>query len=678
MVSIRPPPTPLVGVKRDSSYLDTDSDTQLLSSSTKKLRFDDNVDVRIMDDWNEKSLELVREEVRLAVDQHSTESGDADDVQYARLVQLLNVDVGDGDAPGSRLLKKYLVALSGQVSRLKGCGKLVMAILDLSWLGRDDEFISLYARFLALLASAHSRYILPITERLVSNFSELRVQDGQLPGERSSPRSQMLLRLHLVIKNLTRRVPSASDALMQSIKYEFPNHQVNKKAYERYQKHLLQISCYVPELKSQILALMTEKLVDIDVQIQNDLEDLEEEAEERLLQRQGSGRALSQEADSDDEPDDDEDEIDDTIESTALEQDEEELLHDKIAKMDGTMDLLFAYYTPLIDNGRPADTNEAYLQLLSHFGTYIIPCRSRHAQFLVFHFAQLSLEHTSVFAERCLALAFNDSHKGLIRDTACAYLASFVARGARISTHNVRDIVEILCHYLDQMRLRWEPTSTGPNRKAYSLYYAVIQAILYIFCFRWRDLAVSSRTDEADPDYQSEDDILAEGHDLTWMPGLKEKLMLHFHCGLNPLKVCSAAIVHEFAKISNHVRFLYIFTKLELNKHVRLGKTSSYYGTGIGDLDVGRRESAWDHKRGEAHLQLEAYFPFDPYHLPKSRRWVRGEYNEWVAPKGMVPDDDDDDDDDDEDGESEEESDDESLGEGETIEALPDEISVSS
>ncbi|KLJ10307.1 hypothetical protein EMPG_14314 [Blastomyces silverae] len=33
--------------------------------------------------------------------------------------------------------------------------------------------------------------------------------------------------------------------------------------------------------------------------------------------------------------------------------------------------------------------------------------------------------------------------------------------------------------------------------------------------------------------------------------------------------------------------------------------------------------------------QLDAYFPFDPYHLPRSRRWVVDDYLEWRGIPGV-------------------------------------------
>jgi RNA polymerase I-specific transcription initiation factor RRN3 len=60
--------------------------------------------------------------------------------------------------------------------------------------------------------------------------------------------------------------------------------------------------------------------------------------------------------------------------------------------------------------------------------------------------------------------------------------------------------------------------------------------------------------------------------------------------------------------------------------------------------------------RAGDHLgyQLDAYFPFDPYQLPRSRRWLEGDYVEWRGIPGLDQDEDSDsgadDDGDEEDG----------------------------
>ncbi|KAG9991923.1 hypothetical protein KCU78_g19655, partial [Aureobasidium melanogenum] len=71
------------------------------------------------------------------------------------------------------------------------------------------------------------------------------------------------------------------------------------------------------------------------------------------------------------------------------------------------------------------------------------------------------------------------------------------------------------------------------------------------------------------------------------------------------------------------------------------------------DMGAARRENTLSHQSGEAHHQLDAFFPFDPYQLPKSKKWLEGDYMVWRGVPGMQDDDEDDDssdEDEDEDG----------------------------
>lgn len=84
-------------------------------------------------------------------------------------------------------------------------------------------------------------------------------------------------------------------------------------------------------------------------------------------------------------------------------------------------------------------------------------------------------------------------------------------------------------------------------------------------------------------------------------------------------------------------------------------------------------ETAWDRKTGEAHHQLEAYFPFDPYHLPQSKRWVTSDYNEWRLPSGMRREaDDEGDESEDSEGEESEVDDEDEEEEESEVESLPE------
>lgn len=86
---------------------------------------------------------------------------------------------------------------------------------------------------------------------------------------------------------------------------------------------------------------------------------------------------------------------------------------------------------------------------------------------------------------------------------------------------------------------------------------------------------------------------------------------------LQPLKCCSPIIVEEFARLSHHLRLLYIYPQIEKNKNVQLSQffTNSYAtGGALRDSGVEYDDEKWTH--------LEACFPFDPFQLPVSKRWL--------------------------------------------------------
>jgi RNA polymerase I-specific transcription initiation factor RRN3 len=95
--------------------------------------------------------------------------------------------------------------------------------------------------------------------------------------------------------------------------------------------------------------------------------------------------------------------------------------------------------------------------------------------------------------------------------------------------------------------------------------------------------------------------------------------------------VCSPNVAGQFARVAHTVHFLYCHSLLEANRRAEFGGVP-------------------------LHAELTAFFPFDPYHLPRSAPYIRGVYRDWASVAIGGEDDDDDDDD-------EEEEDDEEGGE---------------
>lgn len=433
--------------------------------------------------------------------------------------------------------------------------------------------------------------------------------------------------MHTALKYVLQLVPVASRELSSALSSAFPHPTDSTRAHVEYVRNLLALTAYAPALKADVLALIVDRLIKIDVQVQTDVEDLEEEAEELLVQGElvkdisATQNLFEDDDQSDAESVSSDDSVDEDVQRIKA-------LKSAVQKMDSIMDLLFAYYTPIFVKGSVRESQSMFDQLLSLFRKTILPTgRSRHTQFLIFHFAQTSPMLTSRFIDVCMQILQDKTvRSSFTRLSAAAYIGSFVARGKHVSTADVRYVFHYLGNLLEQLRRTFEPTCILPDMHKYSAYYGVAQALIYIFCFRWKDLLVDR--DDFEADEEEDDEELLESGDLVFLPGVKETLSYNMMSKLNPLKVCAPEIVNEYARVAHSLRFLYVYSIIEQNRRVRLSQVRQNTAAGSS------RETALSALHGERHYQLDAYFPFDPYNLPFSKRWIVGDYNEWKGVPG--------------------------------------------
>ncbi|RAL02391.1 rDNA-binding RNA polymerase I transcriptional factor [Aspergillus ibericus CBS 121593] len=579
----------------------------------------------------EKSAAVVREEVRRAIQRHVSGT---DSEAYDRIKEIFAVDprrrdednMFAYDVPTHTSLRHHLMGLLSNVASLdRSCNGLVHAVLNSVWLGRDESYIRLYIRFLGNLAAAQGSYLGSVLRMLVNYLGELPKDTGKVPGYPLVHVPELYARVHMALRHVMQLIPSGSGTLSPLLSGQFPFASDSAKANIAYTRNLIRVISYAPELQGDILAVITEKLVKIDVHIQVDLEDIEEEVGEDVLQGVSPESVMIEEDDTEDDDDNDSVLSDDSVDNDSK---RIKAIRDNILKLDGMIDSLFEYYAPPFTTGSLDDKENAFDLLLSHFQNIILPTyRSRHSQFLLFHFSQSSPILVDRFAAMCTELIFNKAQPAIMRQSAAAYLASFVARGAHISGEVVRDVFDLLGTYLNSLRLDYEATCRGPDLRRYGPFYSTAQALLYIFCFRWRDLTTAAL--EGDTPEQVDE---LEPEDIMFPPSVKEVLHQAIHSKLNPLKVCSPAIVSQFARMSQHFNLMYVFSILETNKRLRM---SSYRSIGaMADprfSQVEREIRAGD----DLGYQLDAYFPFDPYQLPRSRRWVESDYVHWRGIPGL-------------------------------------------
>ena len=120
-----------------------------------------------MEEWD-KAPALVQEEVRRAFAKRAL--GDSSD--YDKLKDVYSTKKGQEEDLSSTNLKNYTIALTGDVSMLnKSNADLVHLVLQSEWLGRQEDYVTVYVRLLANIVSAHSIFLGDAMSMLVSNLT---------------------------------------------------------------------------------------------------------------------------------------------------------------------------------------------------------------------------------------------------------------------------------------------------------------------------------------------------------------------------------------------------------------------------------------------------------------------------------------------------------------------------
>lgn len=609
------------------------SPTAAPESPTKrrKVLFDDirNVTYEV----GRRTMDDVKLEVRAALEAHLR----GNDGQYDMLKELFANDkqrylppvVGEeDDTLKPHELQVYVMALTSCIPILKGrqCNGLVRTILKCSWLGRDAAFTKVFTHFLAALVSAQGSYLVPVLSMMVDKFRDTRPSSWSVPDFPEVSRVIMRDRLHSGIQYILQMFPSAAAVLENLLSSKFPFPDESVRVHMAYIHNLLQVKKYVPALQDDILDLILNRVVKIDSQMQVDLEDLDDDVTAAVMYalRENPRQPSAWEDDDSDDSDNE------SVDSEDLDYDQDAVriktVKESVEKMDAVLDTLFSVYSPHFDNPGSDKAFDMFTTILREFDHMVLPTyKSRHTQFLIFHFAQQHERLTDAFCGQLMATAFQSNTPNVLKQAAAAYLASFVARGAHVPPSLVRTMFDLLLHHLEQYRRKYEPLCRGPDLKRFHPYYSLVQATLYIFCFRWQDLVVSA-PEVVDP----EDPASYIGQDLEWMGSCRKDLSVQIFGKLNPLKVCAPVIVEEFAKLAHRLNFMYVYPLVESNKRVRLTQfLSATYATGGALRDAGYEGQE------ESFHQLDPYFPFDPYQLPISKRWLADDYVHWKSVPGL-------------------------------------------
>ncbi|KAM7223223.1 RNA polymerase [Rhypophila decipiens] len=610
-----------------------------------------NEELNMTKTFGGKSVEDAKRDIKRALDGHAR----GNNQDYRNLIQLFapskqptlyesdsdeDDDRLDPDAPRPQHLFLYVVAMTSHVTSLgTKCQDLVKAILECAWLEKDESFSKAYIQLVAALSSAQSSNLGKVLTMMVEKFNpryaelrgtskiaELELLRSFVPGSAPAvdPETKKT-RLHLGLQYMLDVFPAGQRIVVRLLDAKYPRSDEPTYYHMEYIEHLLTLKKARPELEHDIMELIFGRIVKVDVEFSLDLFNSEDETTKAVLNllenRPDEGEGSSAKAAgylTEDESD---------LESVLSDSDEKKVggpsdeeakrfteLKTKLETVDAVLETLFEHYSPIFENPDSPKAVETFEDLLRHFSNVILPhLKSRHTQFLLFKFAMSSRKLQNMFIGKLFSLAFETNRPAIVRKSAVEYLASFTARGAKLESEQVQKVVKSLIANLNHYR-KSHKNCVGPDLIKYTQYYTYFQSLLYVFCFRWKDLIDRDSLPRA---VEWDDNASFVGQHLPWMEGLRTALHENIASKLNPLKCCTPFVAEEFAKLAHHLGLVYIFPKLEQNKNVQLSQFSAGHGSysqGGALRDTGYVANV------ETHLEL--VFPFDPYQLPVSRRWL--------------------------------------------------------
>ena len=464
-------------------------------------------------------------------------------------------------------------------------------------------------------------------------------------------RSMSYERCHQALQCILQLIPTGSNSLFVSLVRYMPHKRFNTAEQAAYIKNILFVSEYVPMLRKQILGLVIDQMVQIDAQIQIELDEMDEDIEFDVYDMNFDEDYDSEESDIDEEDEGEADIEDDaSVDSQAshVDADRNDSINQikyMVRKLDAMMHLAFQYFAKCASKASVDTQNEIFYALVDIFDRAVLKTlKSRYTQFLLFYFCSLNVNvYSEYFLEHLIQHITDPLKPNVTRVAAAAYISSYVARAKFLEPSTIQRVILTLTAWSANYVEQNEPNLRSLDCNKHDVFYAVIQATMYIFCFRWRDLVIDN---ELEMDDDMEDDMFAEEHRhltqpesgfgsgaaRTWCTGLRNLPRLVMS-KFNPLKLCAPSVVRQFAKLSHNTHFMYIYPVLEKNREI--------FVPGLGSANL---------------LQtVQTFFPFDPYKLDGSRGYIDDIYFEWIA--------DEDDEDEDEDSE-EEETEDEDVSAG--------------
>ncbi|KAH7943970.1 hypothetical protein HPB52_013901 [Rhipicephalus sanguineus] len=437
-------------------------------------------------------------------------------------------------------------------------------VLKINLLKRNVGVIEAFSQLACDMVFIHPAFLRGIVVSLLNTFMSPEATSKDTPE-----RDEKLERLHALFRLLFKLVPTF-DILRRFLHKVVISFKVGIKYFSFFV--LLKKNSSTCEVRLELLQLLTHKALQIDLHCPKD------EINEAEL-----------------EDDDDAMEGDDIFEmEKANGADSERMQHPLADTLDQVLNQFYLHFQQHCNVKDGSDmtkldwekTKVLFKDFLTIFDKIVLPThKCCHVQFLLFYLCS--------FRPAALAVAFldylwkkvqNPATSCIVRQASAFYIGSFLARAKYVPLSTVCDSLSLMCQWAHgYMASLNDGGFCQPQHdvQRHGTFYAVCQTVFYVFAFHHKGIADGAKG-------------------LQYLRELNLEALVM--CPLNPLKACLPAVVKQFASIARHYQLVYCYSVIERNQRLALP-------TAGGDTPYG-------------DVVLDAFFPFDPYVLKRTGKWI--------------------------------------------------------
>ncbi|XP_001356293.3 RNA polymerase I-specific transcription initiation factor RRN3 [Drosophila pseudoobscura] len=450
---------------------------------------------------------------------------------------------------------------------------VVEALLSFNWRKRCPEVVEAYTEFSIDIMVAHNTYIPIGLSKCIVHWipGDLQAADWVNGCPAEGTRTE-LKTVHDILNRILTAVPMAFDVVIDVISAKFPYFKKPAHVTAGYLYNVLWLMEYKPMFEELVLQLVLQKLLILDVNAPRD-EIVETDEDEDKMDE---GDVFT---------------IDDITSDTVVKQPEDSVVHPIGHTLDTCLSMLYKFVDsktrilPDCSEGKRWAANRFFKTLLYIFDEVLLPSHNtHHVQFVIFHVCSIRSAYSEAFLSSLWLKVQNPNVSAIIRHAAVGYIASYLARAKFVPLSTIKLYLNELSNWANSyIGDSDQYSSQNGSLKANMVFFSVCQSIFYLIAFRAKDLT-------------------KDLHFLQLLP-LSRIAMSH----LNPLRYCLPAVATAFAGVTRTHQLAYCHTVLERNARRKL---ATVYG----------------HDKAMPEETLETFFPFDPYMLKLSNKYIEPNY----------------------------------------------------